>query len=93
MILHNRGWGVQLEDGLFVDQITGHYRFAAAPTPTAQPQGKVAVIDAASAGVAKAAQWKSTQCLPSRGARQPPECRPAGRRHLQARSGPLPHAQ
>lgn len=27
MILHNRGWGPQLEDALFVDQITGHYRY------------------------------------------------------------------
>ncbi|MEQ1648801.1 MAG: DUF1287 domain-containing protein [Hyphomicrobiaceae bacterium] len=27
MIVHNRGWGVQLEDALFVDQMTGHYRF------------------------------------------------------------------
>jgi uncharacterized protein len=27
MILHNRGWGPQLEDALFVDKITGHYRF------------------------------------------------------------------
>ncbi len=27
MIAHNRGWGVQLEDALFVDQMTGHYRF------------------------------------------------------------------
>jgi uncharacterized protein YijF (DUF1287 family) len=27
MILHNRGWGPQLEDGLFVDQMTGHYRY------------------------------------------------------------------
>lgn len=34
MIVHNRGWGVQIEDGLFVDQITGHYRFAATPTST-----------------------------------------------------------
>jgi uncharacterized protein YijF (DUF1287 family) len=34
MILHNRGWGVQLEDGLFVDEITGHYRYRA---PTAAP--------------------------------------------------------
>jgi uncharacterized protein YijF (DUF1287 family) len=31
MIVHNRGWGVQLEDALFVDQITGHYRFAGLP--------------------------------------------------------------
>jgi uncharacterized protein len=27
MIIHNRGFGVQLEDGLFVDKITGHYRY------------------------------------------------------------------
>jgi hypothetical protein len=27
MIVHNRGWGPQLEDALFVDQITGHYRY------------------------------------------------------------------
>lgn len=27
MIIHNRGWGPQIEDALFVDQITGHYRF------------------------------------------------------------------
>lgn len=27
LIVHNRGWGPQLEDGLFVDQITGHYRY------------------------------------------------------------------
>ena len=32
MIAHNRGWGVQLEDALFVDQMTGHYRFRG-PTP------------------------------------------------------------
>ncbi len=28
MIVHNRGWGPELEDALFVDKITGHYRFA-----------------------------------------------------------------
>ncbi len=28
MIVHNRGWGPQLEDALFVDQMTGHYRFS-----------------------------------------------------------------
>lgn len=27
MIVHNRGWGPQLEDALFIDEITGHYRF------------------------------------------------------------------
>ena len=26
-LLHNRAWGVQKEDALFVDKITGHYRF------------------------------------------------------------------
>jgi hypothetical protein len=28
MIVHNRGYGPQLEDALFVDEITGHYRYA-----------------------------------------------------------------
>ncbi|HRN83780.1 MAG TPA: DUF1287 domain-containing protein [Hyphomicrobium sp.] len=32
MIVHNRGWGPQLEDALFVDRITGHYRYRG-PTP------------------------------------------------------------
>jgi uncharacterized protein YijF (DUF1287 family) len=31
MIIHNRGWGPQVEDALFVDRITGHYRFTSAP--------------------------------------------------------------
>ena len=31
MIIHNRGWGPQLEDALFADQITGHYRFRGIP--------------------------------------------------------------
>ena len=35
MIVHNRGWGPQLEDALFVDEITGHYRYRAAPAPPA----------------------------------------------------------
>jgi hypothetical protein len=28
MIVHNRGWGPQLEDALFASKVTGHYRFA-----------------------------------------------------------------
>ena len=28
VIVHNRGWGPQLEDALFVDRITGHYRLS-----------------------------------------------------------------
>ncbi len=31
MIVHNRGWGPQIEDALFVDTITGHYRMSGAP--------------------------------------------------------------
>ncbi len=31
MVVHNRGWGPQLEDALFADQITGHYRFHPLP--------------------------------------------------------------
>ena len=27
MIVHNRGWGPQLEDALFYNEITGHYRY------------------------------------------------------------------
>ncbi len=30
MIVHNRGWGPQLEDALFLGNITGHYRFSGA---------------------------------------------------------------
>jgi uncharacterized protein YijF (DUF1287 family) len=30
MIVHNRGWGPQLEDALFASEITGHYRFTSA---------------------------------------------------------------
>jgi uncharacterized protein YijF (DUF1287 family) len=39
MIVHNRGWGPQLEDALFVDQITGHYRYRGPPAiRNAEPQ-------------------------------------------------------
>jgi uncharacterized protein YijF (DUF1287 family) len=46
MIIHNRGWGPQQEDGLFVDEITGHYRFsgmrtaAVSKAPVAAPKPK-----------------------------------------------------
>lgn len=33
MIIHNRGLGVQLEDALFVDRITGHYRYLGPKEP------------------------------------------------------------
>jgi uncharacterized protein YijF (DUF1287 family) len=28
LVVHNRGWGVQAEDWLFAEQITGHFRYA-----------------------------------------------------------------
>jgi uncharacterized protein YijF (DUF1287 family) len=34
MIIHNRGYGPQLEDALFVDRITGHYRYRGRPAET-----------------------------------------------------------
>ena len=61
MIVHNRGWGVQLEDALFVDQITGHYRFRGLkPAPDvamvdARPKGKVSIASNAGLGDASAA--------------------------------------
>lgn len=33
MIVHNRGWGPQLEDALFASDVTGHYRFARTSLP------------------------------------------------------------
>ena len=27
LIVHNRGWGVQTEDWLFAEKITGHFRY------------------------------------------------------------------
>lgn len=39
MIVHNRGWGPQLEDALFSDRVTGHYRFTG-PRMTAEPKAK-----------------------------------------------------
>jgi uncharacterized protein YijF (DUF1287 family) len=52
MILHNRGWGPQLEDALFVDKITGHYRFnglkkatAAISPPEFAPGNAISRID------------------------------------------------
>jgi uncharacterized protein len=30
LVIHNRGWGVQAEDWLFAEKITGHFRYAGA---------------------------------------------------------------
>lgn len=37
MIIHNRGWGPQMEDALFVDRITGHYRYEGRGLAAATP--------------------------------------------------------
>ncbi len=37
MIVHNRGWGPQLEDALFVDKITGHFRFSGLAPKSPEP--------------------------------------------------------
>ena len=44
MIVHNRGWGPQLEDALFVDRITGHYRYLG---PAASPSVSTTVAEPA----------------------------------------------
>ena len=43
MIIHNRGWGPQQEDALFVDQMTGHYRYSATRRPAVAAKQPVAV--------------------------------------------------
>jgi uncharacterized protein YijF (DUF1287 family) len=40
MIVHNRGWGPQLEDALFVDRITGHYRYRGRTEAVKSAEGK-----------------------------------------------------
>ncbi|MDX2155947.1 MAG: DUF1287 domain-containing protein [Hyphomicrobiaceae bacterium] len=45
MIIHNRGWGPQLEDALFVDRITGHYRFTGMVTAGSASQKQAALGD------------------------------------------------
>jgi uncharacterized protein len=39
MIVHNRGYGAQLEDALFVDRITGHYRYMGGALPVPEKVG------------------------------------------------------
>ena len=53
MIVHNRGYGAQIEDALFVDRITGHYRYMGGPlsAPSTGPVSKPAVGSAAERAV------------------------------------------
>lgn len=37
LVIHNRGYGVQEEDWLFADEITGHYRFQTQPNMPDEP--------------------------------------------------------
>jgi uncharacterized protein YijF (DUF1287 family) len=59
MIVHNRGWGPQLEDALFVDRITGHFRFTGLPP-------------AASSGTPSAARRVTKEASNARGPRVQP---------------------
>ena len=54
MIVHNRGYGAQLEDALFVDRITGHYRYSGGPlsTPATGPSSKPGPAASGEAGQA-----------------------------------------
>ena len=61
MIAHNRGWGVQLEDALFVDQMTGHYRFRGTIGGTAVARGPKAPLTRMAASVTAAALPQSTR--------------------------------
>jgi len=45
MIIHNRGWGPQMEDGLFVDEMTGHYRYSGPQRPRDAPKANFAEIE------------------------------------------------
>ncbi|AHB47724.1 hypothetical protein W911_03810 [Hyphomicrobium nitrativorans NL23] len=56
MIVHNRGWGPQLEDALFVDRITGHYRYRGPmPVQEARAPERAAPSISPVAGIAAAA--------------------------------------
>jgi uncharacterized protein YijF (DUF1287 family) len=72
MIVHNRGYGPQLEDALFVDRITGHYRYTGPPAQaTAKtevtPRTKPADAGAATnAPIERARYPGATGILPTR---------------------------
>jgi len=40
MIVHNRGWGVQIEDALFADPIIGHFRYTGLERPGVDAPGR-----------------------------------------------------
>lgn len=50
MIVHNRGWGPQLEDALFANRMTGHFRFSGVPPTQEALLGATAQSPAPPAG-------------------------------------------
>ena len=64
MIAHNRGWGTQLEDALFVDKITGHYRFTGLSEKT--PVATAGAPSARSAGRARSEAAKPRRTAEAR---------------------------
>lgn len=90
IIVHNRGWGPQIEDGLFVDRITGHYRFtgikgAKAPPTLATPTGTLprAAVAAPAGAAAKIGGPKLNGALPNK-ANEAPTPKPRAPRRQEA---------
>lgn len=51
LIVHNRGWGTQIEDALFVDRITGHYRYFGSAPSQARPSAQGSAVKASIGGL------------------------------------------
>lgn len=72
MIAHNRGWGPQLEDALFVDRITGHYRFDGSRLPPAAAVAATGpILSARSATLALPMVLRQQRAKPSQLSRAP----------------------
>lgn len=70
MIVHNRGFGPQIEDALFVDVITGHYRFQGI-TPQSGKKPAAAAIKNASGKAQKQAESDAAADTPKPAASSP----------------------
>ena len=64
MIVHNRGWGPQLEDALFVDRITGHYRYQGRTEPL-KPGSRLRSKSAAAEAAISTSEPQTPQNWPS----------------------------
>ncbi len=82
MIVHNRGWGPQLEDGLFVDRITGHYRYDGRSSVRQAGTDAAAVPTPRHGGSTEAARTSSPLLAPAKARR---EFRGASARHTSVR--------